>query len=330
MPSFRTAIVAFVLAVAGCTSNAGLPASAPAASASQPTQWRSKLLLDHPLVGRVWDTKSRRMIDPREVESAATAASFVLLGEKHDNPDHHALQARILQAMIDRGRRPAVGFEMIETGKQEAVNQAMKTRPRQPGEIAAAVGWDESGWPPFDEYRPVFEAATNAGLPIIAANLPAVQVRLIVKHGPGAMPAGRFQELGLDEPLPADLHDALADEIREGHCRMLPEKLIERMVLAQRARDAAMAERLVMGSGNAGAVLIAGGGHVRSDRAVPRYLARSSPGTRVLSVAFVEVSPGVTDPAAYDTGADLLWFTPRWGDDDPCETMKAHMRGGRS
>jgi len=314
-----------MLALAGCSASPAPTPKSPA-PANQSTKWQSKLLQTHPLVGRVWDARSRRMIEANEVESAAAGARFVLLGEKHDNPDHHVLQARVLQALIDRGRRPAVGFEMIESGKQEAVNKAIASHPREADALAASVGWDESGWPPFAEYKPVFDAALRAGLPVIAANLPAVQVRLMVKHGPGAMLPERLSALGLDEALPANLHQALAAEIRDGHCGMLPERLIDPMVLAQRARDAAMADRLVIGSANAGGVLIAGGGHVRRDRGVPRYLARLRPGESVLSIAFVEVQPDANDPAAYETGADVVWFTPRWGDDDPCEAMRAHMK----
>lgn len=326
MRSLQTALIAAMLALAGCSSNPIHAPMAPAPQVSQTIRWQSKLLQTHPLVGRVWDAKQKRMASPEAVDSAAAKARYVLLGEKHDNPDHHVLQARILRAMIAQGRVPAVGFEMIESGRQQAVNDAMASRPGQPDALATAVSWGESGWPPFDEYRPVFATAVQAGLPIIAANLPAVQVRLLVKHGAGAMVPGKFASLGLDQPLPRELHLALAVEIREGHCGMLPERLIEPMVLAQRARDAAMAERLVAGSGSSGAVLIAGGGHVRTDRGVPLYLARLQPGERVLSVAFVEVQPEVIDPAGYDAGADLVWFTPRWGDDDPCEVMREHMK----
>lgn len=326
MIPFRTALVGAMVVVAGCSSTPPPAAKTPPLHVSTPMAWQSKLLQDHPLVGRVWDGNQKRMAEPGDVATSAATAKFVLLGEKHDNPDHHVLQARVLQAMIDRGRRPSVAFEMLESGTQDAVNLAIAAHPRQPEALAAAVGWQESGWPPFSEYEPVFAAALGAGLPVIAANLPATQARLLVKHGPEAMAPVRFESLGLGVPLPKQMHEALSAEIRVGHCGMLPERLIEPMVLAQRARDAVMADRLVAGSGASGGVLIAGGGHVRTDRGVPRYLARVRPLDSVLSIAFVEVQPGDNDPATYDTGADLVWFTPRWGDDDPCETMRAHMK----
>jgi len=72
-------------------------------------------------------------------------------------------------------------------------------------------------------------------------------------------------------------------------------------------------------------VLIAGAGHVRGDRGVPFYIARQKPGTRVASIAWLEVQKGVENPAAYAEGFaaerlpfDFVWFTPRANDDDPC------------
>ena len=44
----------------------------------------------------------------------AAARDFVLLGEKHDNPDHHRLQAWMIDALVARGRRPAIAMEMLD------------------------------------------------------------------------------------------------------------------------------------------------------------------------------------------------------------------------
>jgi uncharacterized iron-regulated protein len=88
-----------------------------------------------------------------------------------------------------------------------------------------------------------------------------------------------------------------------------------------------MADRLLLGKA-AGAVLVAGTGHARKDRGVPRELARLGE-TSVVSVAFAEVEHGQVDPARY--GAvwhaevppfDYVWFTPRATDADPCEGMR--------
>jgi uncharacterized iron-regulated protein len=84
--------------------------------------------------------------------------------------------------------------------------------------------------------------------------------------------------------------------------------MLEPMALAQRARDATMAER--MRALPPPVVLIAGDGHARTDRAVPAHLPAA------LAIAFVEVDPGVRDPKA--APYDYVWYTPRATDEDPC------------
>ena len=49
----------------------------------------------------------------RLIADRARTAEVVYLGELHDNPQHHAIQARILEAMLAAGARPALAFEMI-------------------------------------------------------------------------------------------------------------------------------------------------------------------------------------------------------------------------
>jgi heme-binding uptake protein ChaN (Tiki superfamily) len=112
--------------------------------------------------------------------------------------------------------------------------------------------------------------------------------------------------------------------------------MIERMALVQRARDARMARSLVEADRGDGAVLIAGAGHVRTDRGVPLQLRTLRPGLPVASVAFQEVADDSTEPGAYaDTSArarlpfDYVWFTARVDAVDPCERFKNRPTPGR-
>jgi uncharacterized iron-regulated protein len=102
------------------------------------------------------------------------------------------------------------------------------------------------------------------------------------------------------------------------------------MALAQRARDGQMADRL-LGAHGGPAVLVAGAGHVRTDRGVPLRIRAARPGARVVSVAFVEVDRDRTTPESYAgryaatrLPFDFVWFTPRANDDDPCKGMHIH------
>ena len=309
------------LVVAGC---AGGP----------PIPWQSALGREHPLTGRIWDAGAGRFVDDDTLVRRLAGARFVLLGEKHDNPDHHRLQVRVLRALVAAGRRPAVGFEMFEVSDAPALARHLATAPGDAAGLGEAVDWGRSGWPPWELYRPIAETAVAAGLPIVATNLARGVARTLAREGVAGADRTLVAGLGLDRPLPPETRTAMAEEIREAHCGRIAEARIEGMIAAQRGRDAQMARSLVEASTRDGAVLIAGAGHVRNDRGIPAHLAVLAPGAPVASLAFFEVSADRREPEAYASRSDATrlpfdyaWFTPRVDDDDPCERFKDGAAG---
>ena len=99
-------------------------------------------------------------------------------------------------------------------------------------------------------------------------------------------PAAQRRELGLDIEPDAAWQQAQEREIDAGHCGALPRNLWPAMARAQFARDAVMAN-VILRHARAGAVLLAGNGHVRRDIGVPRWLGAIAP-ARLLSVGYVE------------------------------------------
>lgn len=321
-------LLALLASAAGCASRSG------AALVSQPVsperRWVSPLERDHPLVGRIWDVRAGRWADEAALLADVTGARFALLGETHDNVDHHLLQARLTRALGQAGRRPAVAFEMLATEQQPAIDAVLARPAPEADAVGKAVGWDGSGWPPFAEYRPIFAAALEAGMRPVAANLPRSEIQAVVRRGAEALPAPVRARIDRQGPLSPEAARAMREEMRDSHCGELPEAMLEPMVLGQRARDAQMAEVLA-GLGEPGGILIAGAGHVRNDRGVPAYLPEAS--GRIASVLLVEVSAKRREPAAYaeDYGKgplpfDWVIFTPRAKRADPCAELRAHRR----
>lgn len=307
-----------------------LTACAPAVRLDTPA-WQAPLGREHVLTGRVWDVAAARFIDPGALPPRLARARFVLLGEKHDNPDHHQLQATLVRAVAAAGRRPAVAFEMLDTGQAAALAHHIAASPRDAAGLGDAVRWSNSGWPPWSDYQPIAQAALDAGLPILAANLPAAVISAVARGNSSALPASLVTAHGLERPLPGDAQAAMAVEIRDAHCGHANPAMVANMITAQRARDAHMADTLLTAA-TGGAVLIAGTGHVRADRGVPMYLHARSPAATIATVAFVEVQANATKPEDYAArfGAvslpfDYVWFTPRMDDNDPCETFRRSL-----
>ncbi len=312
----RLAVLAVLLL--GLSATAALPARAEPLPA-----FTAPLLRDHPLVGKVWLPGPGRFATPDEVVALARAADAVLLGETHDNADHHALQAWMLGRLTEPGRRPLVALEMIDSGQEAALRRHLEAAPDDADGLGAALDWDKSGWPAWTMYRPVAEAALRAGAPLSPANLTRAQVRAIARGEDNSpLPA-----------LPADQIALMENEIKTGHCGMLPDKAVAGMVRVQRSRDAVMAQALSRGLDRTdGAVLIAGAGHVRTDHGVPAVLAADRPQAKVFALAFLEAKQDETDPAAYgrlfDSPSlpfDAVWFTPRAEREDQCEAFRRHM-----
>jgi uncharacterized iron-regulated protein len=288
--------------------------------------WQSPLHRDHPLAGRIWDGK--QFVEQQALEAGVQSAHFVLLGETHDNPDHHALQARLVRA-ASRGRRPAIVFEMLDVGQQPVIDAA----PRTADAMAQAVDWAHGGWPDFSLYRPVFEAALEAGLPVVAGNFTRKQITAIVMEGAGKIPAEVSALLQSEGEEPEARARAAREEMRAEHCGQLPDSMLAPMAMAQRARDAQLALRM---AADAGSILIAGSGHVRADRGVPVHLAVLAPGRSAVSVAFVEVAPGKDLPEAYAATFsaerlpfDFAVFTPAAQREDPCKALEKRLKRPR-
>lgn len=319
-----------LLLLAGCATS-GSQTATPQAS-EPPRTWQSPLLRDHPLAGRIWDVSQGRWVDESALRAELAKSHFVLLGEQHDNADHHLLQASLVRALSRNGRHPALAFEMLGVEQQPLVDEALAREPGSPDAIAQAVDWPKSGWPDWALYRPIFAAGIERGLPIVAANFPKAQGKALAMQGLSALSPEQVSQLGLDTPLPEDAARALRAELFESHCGYMPQEHMEPMMYVQRARDAQMAERLLASDKGDGAILITGSGHARTDRGVPARLATLSSGAKVLSVAFVEVSAGKLEPQAYvdrfGTGRlpfDYIWFTPAAQREDLCEKLRKQM-----
>ena len=149
------------------------------------------LYRDHPLVGQVWSPATGQFVTTDQVVAAMEGADFVLLGEKHDNSNHHGIQARLLRRLTESGRSPAVAFEMITQARQAELDDYLAASPGDAEGLGAALGWAESGWPDWAIYRPVAEAALAARAPLLAAGSERPVTRGVARGGLGSLGRGR-------------------------------------------------------------------------------------------------------------------------------------------
>lgn len=271
----------------------------------------------------VWAPAEKRYIGESEALERMSKAPFLLLGESHDNEDHHRLQTRVVRELAARGQKRALAFEMIEADRQPAIDAYLQAHPTSADGLGEAVDWAKRGWPDFAIYRPIFQAGLDGGWPILGANLPKSMSKPAGQ--PGGLGVDEEKRLGLDKPLPDAVLAELRRNLIDGHCGLLPEKALPAMMRLQIAWDGSMASRMIEAATQDGAVLIAGAEHVRKDRAVPLHLARLKPGVQTLSVAFREQTDPPSPPEAETWPYDLVWFTPPKPEVDHCKGLKERM-----
>ena len=265
-----------------------------------------------------------------------TSGGVLILGEIHDNAAHHVLQAAAVEefAKLSSPNRPAVVFEQLRADQEagletfRAQSEGATAGKGTLDDLKRLVDWEKSSWSKHI-YDPLFSTAIANDLPIYAGDVARAEIRKAAKGGEAALEPELRTRLGLDVPLGESLDAASIEEIEASHCGALPKTAFGGMAFAQRYRDAHLADAVLTGMANGGAFLIAGNGHARTDRGVPWYLRKRAPGKPVVSVMFVEVEDGKTDPQSYVPrgpdglpAADFIVFTERSERGDPCEMMR--------
>jgi len=274
---------------------------------------------------QVWQASSGRFVRFDDLLRQAREADIVLLGETHDNADHHALQKRLLAALAGSDPRPVLVMEQFDIEQQERLDAIMVSTASRDIKLAAYKALMNEGWD-WTGYQPLLSLAVKHGLPVLAANISRASLREVMRGGQGALGAGEAQRLGLTTGWRREQQAALSKEIADAHCDALPQPAINALTLAQRARDAVMADRLLSVRG-ARAVAILGRGHVRQDLATPLYLKKRSPRTSVLAVGMVEATPPLQpEKVAYGPLGqrfDAVVFSGEVRrDEDPCAAFR--------
>ena len=237
------------------------------------------------------------------------AAQIVLLGEIHDNPDHHARQAEFVGQIAPK----ALVFEML-TAKQ-AANATPEAR-RERDVLETAVGWANTGWPDFGMYYPVFAAAPAAA--IYGGGVPRDDARQALKQGIATWFGEQAAAYGLSAPLPKEQQQEREKMQMEAHCDALPEAMLPVMVDGQRLRDAALARVAVQALQETGGpvAIILGNGHARKDWGVPSYIHRVRPDAMMFALGQTE-EDDTADPAF-----DMVLSAPKTPREDPCKAFR--------
>lgn len=261
-----------------------------------------------------------------EIYQRMAKADILVLGEIHDNPDHHRLQAAVLSEMLRRGRRPAIVWEMIPRGMQALLDSYTGDA----DSFGSFMAWNERGWPDWEIYQPIAEVALAAKLPMRGGDLDPATIRLVSSRGfDAAFGADRARRLGLNRSPSMDIQASMLQEQADAHCGLMPAASLAPMVDVQRARDAALAEAAlfaVTAPGVDSVIVITGTIHARKDRGVPAVLARIAPSVSVFALGLREDEAAAGAEQALPSSLfDAVWSTPPGPKIDHCAELRKRL-----
>ena len=204
-------------------------------------------------------------VAPGELLDDAARREVVLLGESHDDPDHHRWQLHTLAALHSRRPDMVLGFEAFPRRAQPVLDRWVAGELTQ-AELLAETQWDEIWNVPAELYAPLFEFARLHRIPVVALNVERKLTQAVAEQGWDGVPQAERE--GLSRPAPAPYREALARVHKEHESRAPLAGFIE----AQQTWDRAMAEALARQPRTRLAVGIVGSGHLRHGHGVALQL----------------------------------------------------------
>ena len=245
-------------------------------------------------VGTWLDPATGKTIAPGPLMTALARRSVVLLGEQHDNAEHHRWQLQMLAALHAYKPDMIVGFEMFPRRVQPALDRWSA------GALDVQNFLKDSDWAKVwgfnpDLYLPLFHFVRQNRLAMIALNIDRAMIARVGREGWAAIPADRRG--GLSDPAPASdaylsyLASVFVENHRQGGAgvprkdrarpndadpaSVMQDDDFKRFVAAQLTWDRAMAEALAEARRKRPASLIIGvlgQGHAEFGHGVPHQL----------------------------------------------------------
>ena len=261
----------------------------------------------------IFDDRQTKAASKQNILAELVGRDVLLLGEQHDDADHHQWQLQVLAGLHALRPEMVIGFEMFPRRVQPVLDRWVA------GELGVKEFLAESQWDRFwntppELYLPLFEFARLNRIPMLALNIDQKLTRKIADHGWAAVPPAEREGVG-QAAAPSDAYRRFLFEIYRQHAEMRGkprqaapgDAAFANFVDSQLAWDRAMAEALARqaapAAGKAKPLLVGimGSGHLRFGHGVPhqlRDLGVQSIGTLLplpSATTCDELAPGLAD-----------------------------------
>lgn len=209
----------------------------------------------------LFDLARHSVVSDKEAVQRLGLARIVLVGEHHNNDDHHQAQLKVIQSLFKSGRKVAVGMEMFRRDSQAALDQWVGGQIGEKQFMPIYLDNWNYGW---DLYGPIFKYAREKQIPMVGLNVSRKITGQVAYHGFASL---NENQRGLLEGITCNVTQEYRDFIKKaygahGHGKMNFNRFCE----AQLVWDTAMAVYAIdylQQNPDTVLVLLAGSGHVR-------------------------------------------------------------------
>jgi len=178
-----------------------------------------------PVSGEIRDLRNGTQITPQELLTRLGKPARVIIGEQHDNADHHALQLWLLQNLGEERHQGSLMLEMLTPDQQSRVD-GVRHAPKPPADLPVELVWQE-GWD-WNLYGPIVRFAFTQPYPLLAANLDNSEIRAFYRQPP---------VLQGERSNAESVKNELAGQISDSHCGLLPQSQMPAMLAVQQQRS---------------------------------------------------------------------------------------------
>jgi uncharacterized iron-regulated protein len=300
-----------------------------------------------PLIGKIINARTGAGADFDTLINALKKHDVIYLSEKHDNPDHHAMQQRIIRRLIEMDIDPVIGFEFFSWEDNSDILNFLDSAKVPHSEdhikvieanLRKKLRWDTQPDELWKFYYDLLYLAREHGLMAAGLDIPATLKKRITGKGiEGLTPIEK--ELICSTGLADEAYkDYMFSIFRDVHCGMAHKPMQVKLYNTWIARNDRMAQsitKLKQYYKNP-LVVIIGGGHTSYALGVIDRVSAINPELSQVNLSLSEISVKPASLSAYlvplylkgyekNPPADFIYFSQRSSYEDPCISFKKQL-----
>jgi len=245
--------------------------------------------------------KNRQTLSFEALIDVLKNTRVIYIGENHNDPSHHQVQLKIIQALFKRHPDLTVGMEMYDQTYQSILKQWSV------GELEQDVFMQKTHWYAnwrhrYSLYSDILDFIKEKHIHLIGLNIPFHLPRKISIGGSDSLSPEEKKHLPQNIDTTDPDHRAYLKKIFNHH-RIPGRTNFEYFYEAQCVWEDVMAEAIASHQGKSPMIILAGNGHIVHKYGIPNRAYRRTPApfkTVYLASAGTEIDP---------SAADFVWVT---------------------